>query len=143
MIFEKIVGMIERFRKLTSMSSLPFLLEDKGETFAIWFYYDVHQSGEREVEIQIEKICVFRNNRLFTSDGVNIIIRDILTAYEEPILSEGEYLTHLESIYRRYSRDDMFTLLSRAIIAPLLCAYEAAEVFCKDESNSLMTEVQW
>ena len=133
MDFSSIVNTIERNRKLASMSSYPFLVEDDGEIIVLWFYYDTRQVGEDGAEVEIEEVCVFKNDDKCVSDNVNIVVKDKFTSFEEPAVDEDEYMVQLESIYRQYNSDNMFELLSRSVVAPVLKAYEAAEGYYKSK----------
>jgi hypothetical protein len=133
MDFLSIVNTMERNRKLASASSYPFLIEDEGEIIFVWFYYDARQVGEDGAEIEIEEVCIYKNDKMLVSDHANIVIEDKFTAFEEPEVDEDEYMVQLEDIYHQYSRESMFDLLSKSVVAPIFKAYEAAEDFLKSE----------
>jgi hypothetical protein len=130
MDFSRVERMIERNRKLTSMSSYPFLIEDGGKNVVVWFYYDARQV-EDKAEVEIDKICTLKSDETLEFSDVNIIVNDVFTDFEEPAIDEDEYMAQLENIYRQNNNDNRFALISKSVVAPIFKAYETVGDFVK------------
>jgi hypothetical protein len=115
--------LIEQFRPLTELSSLPFVVSIGDENKLVWFNYYLDQTDK--------EMMIFIRNILSTEDGINVAERKVdmqltttLQEYGEPTLDENQYYALLEKL-PNHSYEHTMQLISKAEIDPLLIAYQA------------------
>lgn len=120
---KEVKKLIEQFRPLTELSSLPFVVAIGDENKLVWFNYYLNQT-DKEIKIFIRKI-------LSTEDGMNVAERKVdmqltttLQENGEPTLDETQYYALLAKL-SNHSYEHTMQLISKAEIAPLLIAYQA------------------
>ena len=124
MQFEKIFSLIERYRPLTGLSSLPFFKCNEQNPDILWFNYHINQTGNLLL-FSINTLYTYSHAQDVTEIPLSLKIEVELDAYSEPILAEYEYAEQLECLSAFCTEDALFKLLEQAEPVPLLAVYRA------------------
>lgn len=119
-------SIIERYRPLNAMSSLPVVhLNRSGETEALWFNFYLDQKGD-EFVVFIQSVLTLSNSMAVEEMKTAIRLESKITEYDEPPLSEEEYFSSLGSQFTSFNLEEMTKLLKQAEMQPLWFAYKTA-----------------
>ncbi len=124
MDFSKLNSIIEQYRPLTGMSSLPFIIEINNTLQIRWFNYYLEQ---KDTDLTIFIQSIFTADELMQVKEIkcNLQLHVILEDIDEPKLGEGKYLLLLNDILSDYNKEKMNDLIAQAEMKPLLTAYRA------------------
>ena len=124
MDYNKITVLIERYRPLTGLSSLPFLTYgSKGEELS-WFNYNVSQTGD-DLEFTIGPIYSYvKNTGETVEQKVTLRISVTLQECSEPCVSEQEYFERLKTLNETNSWGLQLDLICQAEMSPMIPAYK-------------------
>ena len=134
MDISRISQMIGEYRRLTEMSSLPFILSsDEEATKIAWFNFFLDEK-EDEFKVSIRNILITTNGDKPEDIKANIKFTAKTSEYEEPELDEDQYLSLLVDQFQNCSYDKTMQLLSKAEYFPLLIAYTTVITYLKDSN---------
>jgi len=134
MDFNKIKALIEKYRVLTGLSSLPFIVNIQGCIVICWFNYYLEQSMDN-LSIAISDVFTLKEDGGVLDHKLSGTIQVALGEYEEPHMRDREYLSELEKVYETFSDERMESLLHVAEMSPLLPAYEKAAQLLKESEE--------
>lgn len=134
MDFSKIKSLIEKYRVLTGLSSLPFVVDVHGCATICWFNYFLDQCMSN-LNIAISDVFTLADDGTVSKHKVSGTIQVVLGEYDEPQMKDNEYISQLEKIYEAFSCEQMDSLLHAAEMSPLLPAYEKVSQLLKEESE--------
>lgn len=134
MDFNKIKALVEKYRVLTGLSSLPFIVDVQGCTAICWFNYYLEQSMDN-LNITISDVFTLTENGGVLDHKLSEAIQVDLGEYEEPHMGDREYLSELEKVYETFSSERMDALIHAAEMSPLLPAYEKVAQLLKESEE--------
>lgn len=130
MDFNEVMIQIARHRRLTSISSLPFIKMDGGKRSVMWFNYTVDQTDD-EIALSVSDILTMDEDGTIHDEKAGLSIYVAMEEIEEPELTDVEYIEELAKLYDDYDEVAMRALLNRAEIKVIIPAYHAAANFNK------------
>lgn len=131
MDFSKIKSLTEKYRVLTGLCSLPFVVDVGRSKTICWFNYFLDQSMD-SLKITITDVFTLSDDGAVSSHKLSCVIQVELGEYDEPQIQDSEYFSKLEEIYMEFSDEQMNLLLRAAEMSPLLPAYEKATQLLKE-----------
>ena len=124
MHIEQLFSLIEQYRPLTGLSSLPFLMCDIEKPPFLWFNYFVKQT-QSQLRFSVTTLYACSDGVEVTQMPLSLEIDVPLTEYDEPELMEDEYVMQLLEMPGFCSEATLFELLEQAEMKPLLPVYRA------------------
>lgn len=134
MDFSKIKSLIEQYRVLTGLSSLPFIVDIHGCATICWFNYFLDQRADN-LNIAINDVFTLTEDGTIKDHGLSGTIQVDLGEFDEPQMQEREYLLETEKNYTNFSCDRMKELLQAVEISPLLPAYRKTVELLKESEE--------
>lgn len=118
-------SIIEQYRPLEALSSLPIaFLGNREDLKALWFNYYLDQN-EDELVISIKSIFIVNKDMEIDEMTTDMQLKTKIAEFKEPSLSRQEYLLLLENQFVSFDFNEMNKLLQQAEMQPLLIAYNA------------------
>lgn len=114
----KVRSLIEQYRSLSGLSSLPFFVKTAGHVRLCWFNYDVDQTEEM-LKVFVQAIYLV-DDALRPVEKPLVVHWDLpLDEYAEPAIDEAQYYAKLKELEVHYSEENMDKLISDAEPEPL------------------------
>lgn len=120
----KIRSLIEQYRALSEMSSLPFWVAGQGDPVLCWFNYDLEETPEALLA-SVHGLYTLEGDRP-QAHACDLKQELPLSVYTEPTLAEPDYYARLEDLRTGFSAQAMEQLIAMAEPAPLPQLYALA-----------------
>lgn len=127
----KVHSIIEQYRTLTGLSSLPFIVDTDKALKTVWFNYYLEQT-ETQLDITVTSIFFVDDDMNVSETKVDLRITTNASTYDDPQLNERAYIADLQRLLENYSLEGMKLLLSKAEMNPLLVSYDMVSKHIKD-----------
>lgn len=134
MDFLKIRSLVEQYRDLSGLSSLPFFVKVADQLLLCWFNYDVDQT-EALLKVFVQAIYSLEGDRP-TAHSMVFHCDFPLHEYTEPALDERAYYDQLQALYTDYSDEAMDQLLTGAEPEPLPQVYRLVAQKIRQEKEA-------
>ena len=124
MQFEDLLFLIERYRPLNGTNSLPFYQCDGQNSDIFWFTYFIDQN-EDQLSFSVVKLYACSVGKDIKEIPLSLNVTVTLEEYDEPEADEEEYVQELEALTFSCTEEELFALLARAEMSPVLPVYKA------------------